>query len=452
MISGGNLLRIQSDEPVAIDALDREKFAFALAKVVETCDTPLVIGLYGTWGIGKTSLMRQIEAALHESLHVRTVWFDPWQHQFDEDPAVALLHTMVSQLGLGDEGKKILTVIAAALGSVLLKATTTLNADDLQRLGERYEEERFQVREKQVRLREYFGALIEHASENGKHRLVFIDDLDRCVPELVLKVLEALKLYLSLPNCVFVLGVDRSALECSIRHRYKDQEIREADYLDKIVQLPFTIPPIVRESMKRFVGTLLEGPLATATDLLVAGLGDNPRQVKRFVNTLLLNHELAAGSFGEGYDARMLAAVLVIQYRRPDLFKAATSDPGILVSLARGGEQAEPYADFIKNDPRLQDVISQARFTKPERVAPYIYLSEIAGVRVVAFDVVMTAVGPNKINVIKAIREHIGLGLKESKDLVDSPLPVTMGSDLPREAAEGFAQSLRAAGATAALE
>lgn len=251
----GVIMRITNDEAVATDGLGRAKFANGLVKVIETCDTPLVIGLYGTWGIGKTSLMKQIEQQLDEAIHVRTVWFDPWQHQFDEDPAVALLHTMVSQLGLGGEGKKLLTIIATALGSAVLKATTNLDADDIHKFGERYEEERFQIREKQVRLKEYFRALIDHATEGGKHRLVmFIDDLDRCVPEQVLRTLEALKLYLSIPGCIYVMGVDRAALECSVKLRYKDLEIREADYLDKIVQLPFVIPPINQKTHARIHG------------------------------------------------------------------------------------------------------------------------------------------------------------------------------------------------------
>jgi len=149
-------IKIKNDEPTLVDMLDRARFAQALGRMLITCETPLVVGLYGTWGIGKTSLMRQIKQLLDEQKDTRTIWFDPWQHQFDEDPAVALLHTMVDQLSLGDEAKKLLTVIAAALGSILLKATTTLGTTEIQQLGERYEQERFQIREKQIRLREYF--------------------------------------------------------------------------------------------------------------------------------------------------------------------------------------------------------------------------------------------------------------------------------------------------------
>jgi ribosomal protein L7/L12 len=443
--------QIQNDEPAVVDNLDRARFAAALARVIENCATPLVIGVYGTWGIGKTSLMRQIRDRLAQAEKIRTIWFDPWQHQFDEEPAVALLHTLVDQLKLGDEGKKLLTVIAGALGSLLLKVTTTLSTADLQELGEKYEQERFQIREKQVRLQQYFAALIGEASEDNKYRLVFfIDDLDRCVPEQVLKVLEALKLYLNLPSCVYVVGVDRSALECSIRQRYKEQEVKEAEYLDKIVQLPFTIPPIAQKAMRGFIETLLPAELAPLMDLLVVGLGDNPRQVKRFVNALLLNHELASTMFGASYDPRLLAGILIVQYRQPELFKAATADPNILKVLSEGGEPAKQYEEFVKNDRRLAQALPLAGFSKAERITHYIYLSEVAGVRAISYEIVLTASGPNKINIIKAVKDRTNLGLKECKDLVDN-CPSLISSEDTREAAEAFSKKLRDLGASAEI-
>ncbi|HEX4700920.1 MAG TPA: P-loop NTPase fold protein, partial [Pseudonocardiaceae bacterium] len=186
---------IWNDEPAVVDLLDRAQFARALAYVGTTCETPLVIGVYGTWGIGKTSLLRLIKGRVDQENSARTVWFDAWQHQFDENPAVALLHTMVDELGLGDEGKRLLYVIASALGGAALKATKLITAKDVHEIEERYEVERFLIREKQVRLRKHFAELLNQATKNGEIRLVFfIDDLDRCVPEQVLRVLEALKL------------------------------------------------------------------------------------------------------------------------------------------------------------------------------------------------------------------------------------------------------------------
>jgi len=67
------------------------------------------------------------------------------------------------------------------------------------------------------------------------------------------------------------------------------------------------------------------------------------------------------------------------------------------------------------------------------------------------FDVVLTEIGAQKINVIKEVRSITGLGLKEAKDLVESaPKPVKEG--VPKAEAEEIKGKLEAAGATAELK
>ncbi len=67
------------------------------------------------------------------------------------------------------------------------------------------------------------------------------------------------------------------------------------------------------------------------------------------------------------------------------------------------------------------------------------------------FDVILTAVGPKKINVIKAVREVTSLGLKEAKDLVDSaPKPVKEG--ISKEEAEQIKKKFEDAGASVELK
>ena len=67
------------------------------------------------------------------------------------------------------------------------------------------------------------------------------------------------------------------------------------------------------------------------------------------------------------------------------------------------------------------------------------------------FDVHLTAVGDNKVNVIKAVREITGLGLKEAKDLVDGA-PKVIKEGLAKADAEEAAKKLTDAGATAELK
>lgn len=438
---------ILNDEPAAVDALDRLKIAQALVATIEQCGTPLVLGLYGTWGSGKTSLMRIVEAEFDQSGNVIPVWFDAWQHQFDDNPVIALLHTMVDELQLGEEGRKLLHVIAGALGGLLLKSTTTISSTELRELSDRYDEERFLVREKQIRLRAHFAKLLEQATDGGRVRLVFfIDDLDRCVPEQVLRVLEALKLFLNMPGCVYVLGVDRTALENSIKHRYQGIEVSEADYLDKIVQLPFTLPPVAASAIKGFIGSMLPEALHGTIPDLVDCLEGNPRQVKRFINALLLNHQLAHQMLGANYDAARLTAILLLQYRKPDLFKEVIANPERLERLAVTAENEEP-------EPWLQRVADRLGSVSPDEIAPYIYLSEVATVRDLRFEVVVTDPGERKIQMIKVVRAYTGLDLKGSKDLIDSSAsaPTPVHSTATRAEAERMVAELLEAGGQATV-
>ena len=91
-------ISVHNDEATDVDKLNREQYAEAFARLAESCDTPLVIGLYGSWGIGKTSLMKLIERKLNPE-NSRSVWFDPWQHQFDETPALVILRSAVYAAG-----------------------------------------------------------------------------------------------------------------------------------------------------------------------------------------------------------------------------------------------------------------------------------------------------------------------------------------------------------------
>ncbi len=67
------------------------------------------------------------------------------------------------------------------------------------------------------------------------------------------------------------------------------------------------------------------------------------------------------------------------------------------------------------------------------------------------FDVVLKAIGGNKIAVIKAVRELTGLGLVEAKNLVESA-PATIKEAQPKETAEGMVKTLTEAGAEAEIK
>ncbi|MCW8849529.1 MAG: 50S ribosomal protein L7/L12 [Melioribacteraceae bacterium] len=67
------------------------------------------------------------------------------------------------------------------------------------------------------------------------------------------------------------------------------------------------------------------------------------------------------------------------------------------------------------------------------------------------FDIILTAFGDKKINVIKVVRAHTGLGLKEAKDLVDG-VPSTLKEQVAKDEAEKVKKELEEAGATVELK
>ena len=73
---------ILDDLPTDCDALDFTPYVETLVDVCQTASTPLTIGVFGTWGSGKTSLMRMVKNGLPESY--TTAWFDAWKYDKEE--------------------------------------------------------------------------------------------------------------------------------------------------------------------------------------------------------------------------------------------------------------------------------------------------------------------------------------------------------------------------------
>ena len=356
--------RTHSDEPTAVDLLERKKYAQGLARLAESGTTPMVIGIYGTWGMGKTSLMRLIEKEL-DGTKVRPLWFNPWEHQFDDNPVVALVFKIMEQTGQKWEqsAKEKLALFAAALASGAVKYFTDwkFSIKDLFPFGQHYMEKQFLVRDFRMKLRDKLEKLVKEVrTEYSNRRLVFfIDDLDRCLDDQSLKLLEALKLYLNLEGCVFFLGLNREAMEAALRRHYPDLDA-QADYLDKIIQLPFHIPPIDADNRKQFVGQLLGQELASCGDLLAATLGENPRKVKRFINKLIVNDSLAQALAIPDYDVRVLALLLLIQDAHYPSYLKIAEAPELLHKIQHVSPDGETQAlasKFLHDNERLLDIV-----------------------------------------------------------------------------------------------
>jgi hypothetical protein len=86
--------------------------------------------------------------------------------------------------------------------------------------------------------------------------VLYIDDLDRCPPAAVVKVLQAVHLLLAFKIFVVIVAVDSRWLEASLKAHYEELLEEPADYLEKIIQIPFVLRPMSDRGYRRLVGTL----------------------------------------------------------------------------------------------------------------------------------------------------------------------------------------------------
>lgn len=139
---------------------------------------------------------------------------------------------------------------------------------------------------------------------SGKRVCVFIDDLDRCLPNVALDLLEAVKIFLGDVDCIFIVAADQQLIGQGLRLRYRDlYESSKTDYIDaylgqkgqqyfeKIIQLGIPVPPRTDEQAHEFISA--QFPRWTpATDLIQAASGHNPRRLKQFCNLLSFNYSV----------------------------------------------------------------------------------------------------------------------------------------------------------------
>ena len=301
--------------------------------------------------------------------------------------------------------------------------------------------------------RKAFDDLLDKAGV--EQLVVLIDDLDRCLPDTAIETLEAVRLFVFTARTAFVVAADEAMIEYAVRKHFPDlpdttgPQTYARNYLEKLIQVPFRIPALGDTETRIYVTLLLvgaelgendaafnalikvarerlkrpwtSGALDAATvrtalgdkasrdqigPILASGTKGNPRQIKRFLNTLVLRQRTAeARGFGDDVKLPVLAKLMLAERFLPRLFDqiaaaaAAAADgkcPDLsaLEAAATAKEDTRPAAKPEKPSAKGDDAVKPAPKLEAVKATESALLSEwLSSPAIKAWAAVPTVIG-----------------------------------------------------------
>ncbi|MDH5677726.1 MAG: KAP family NTPase [Nitrospinota bacterium] len=345
--------RIIADNPKKKLIADRDHFRFspfvgtftALA-INKHNETPFTVVIDGPWGCGKTTMMEMTKDSLevHRAHHARvgivdeskdiassdyniiygdhnncrpckTFWFNAWKYSGEDSILSALILTMFKEMesdqGFWDAVKTKIDPKSFWAGVInsFGKPMTGLSASD-------YFHE-LKIGNRAPFLHQFLDlmkTLINSfcSGDPGKEGYqkgvfaIFIDDLDRCPPDRVLETIEAIKLFLDIPGCVFFLGMEVERVKEAINAKYVEEQKRASFnvnlYMEKIIQIHVKIPDAAEENLKVYVAEIFQdkehglgrdnnGSDHLIQEIILSAGFKTQRGLKRAVNDFLFMEE-----------------------------------------------------------------------------------------------------------------------------------------------------------------
>ena len=445
---------IVADNETAVDLLYYQAVARTVVRVVaEESDEPLSVGVHGDWGAGKSSVLMMVEEAFEGRERILCVRFNGWLFQGFEDAKAVLIETVVDELlrkrpkrrSLADQAERVLRRVdwmkvarkASAYGislatgiphpetikdlgvaarAVLAKGGEGATAENLATLvgGSNdflREVEEDSTPEQMHAFRVEFEELLQRADID--RLVVLVDDLDRCLPEIAIETLEAIRLFLFVPRAAFVIAADEGMIEYAVRQHFPDLPVTTGpatyarSYLEKLIQVPFRLPSLGYSETRIYVTLLLvlndcgeesdefseivglarevlrrpwKGPGLDRTaigealgsvpeaveralelsgriaPILADGARGNPRQIKRFINTMMLRLAIAEErGFRDELNISVLAKIMLAEQFAPELYDA----------MARGSANTGAFEELDALEAAARQEPHNALETKP---------------------------------------------------------------------------------------
>lgn len=405
-----NNIRVFVDEPIGnidSDEFGHRHYVDVIKNIIDNCQNEqLNIGLFGKWGVGKTTIINLLKNRIDNSKKYKTVMFECWKYTNEPislkrkfllevakqtgEPVDELIESLyikgnrqinnqsilksesnlkksIKEMFKGLLCSSIIILIAEVIFYLFLfrwlhiegqmsiplffnaivvgviyyvvkilrdytsNVTITKSNENLESL-EQFEKS--------------FKKLINNFVKNNNKIIVFVDDLDRCQSKKVIEVLETIKTFMNIKNCIFIIACDDAILKKALT----EEKIDDTDYLDKIFQIKMAIPPFRQEKIRNYTIKLLNSididipkeELKEIIHVLIYKNVMSPRKVKILLNNFILLYVIFKERLQENYfstnftlDLKFLAKITVLQTEFTQLYYDLVNNNRLLEYVER---------------------------------------------------------------------------------------------------------------------
>ena len=313
MVKPVDKIELLSDNAIKIaadDKFDRGNFVDSIVNIIQSQSSAvnkkgdsdykdiqenLIIGIFGEWGMGKSSILNLLGESLQEK-GFRSIYFNPWMYRSEDQVLVSLFNIIIENCGENKNFQKklielfkkytpLITLTSPSLGNI---ANTIVNIPK-----GKESTNVFYYKEEIDKL------LIGMANP----LIIFIDDVDRLNKEEVHVLFKTLRLIASFKHVIYVVACDFEMVAKSIKENYADGGVSDGRaFIEKIIQIPIRIPEVKAENLFAYATDMI----AKTTAVSVPSTGifkelferyfRTPRDVKRFINGFRYTFSYMKGS------------------------------------------------------------------------------------------------------------------------------------------------------------
>ena len=351
-----------SDKPISKisqDLLGRAPFSFQLAKAINNYNenSGLVIGIYGGWGTGKTSIINMIENEISNFEDDKTIFirFSPWNYS-DKDSLIRLFfESLKIKLNI-QRNKKINNAIdnyLEALDILTIFSFFNTNLVGIFKKIIKSISNNNEISDLETNKR----SLEKHLVETNKKIIVVIDDLDRLTNIQIREIFQLVKQVADFPNLIYILSMDRDVVARALT---EVQNIDGNDYLEKIVQIPFEIPKIGKEKLQNILNNKIENIINSSNEKIDININywskvyfkciepyiNTIRDVNRVINTFQFRFPVLI----QETCFEDLFAITVLEVLEPKLYKWIRENKSFLLSQSYSTDDFEAVNKQINDE------------------------------------------------------------------------------------------------------